>query len=101
MIFSERDETYKQILHHGMHHLQELLLRSEWELAALEVEHLHNVPSLIAEPNLERHKYYFYKEKVFYQTMLQTKGGETHKRFVKIFYEPNWKALQSLLAQSQ
>jgi hypothetical protein len=98
---SDRDEAYKILLHHGVVRLRELLHLGKSELALIEVEHLHNVPSLIAEANLRRHEYYFNKEKSHYQAMLDKKGTEQDLRFIRIFYDPCWKTLELFLEQNQ
>ncbi len=63
---NERDKAYVQILHFGLLRLRDAAELGKVEYCAVEAEHLHNIPSLIGEPNEGRHDYYIEKERGFY-----------------------------------
>ena len=54
---------------------------------------LHNVPSLIGETNVLRHKYYWEKERVAYVEFIKKFGNEYAQSRMAVFYEPIWEAI--------
>jgi hypothetical protein len=67
-----RSEAYKHILTMGVLALRDRAPRfNSSRLVEIEAEHLHNIPSLIDEDNLQRHLYYFNKERPAYIASLQ------------------------------
>jgi hypothetical protein len=63
---NERDRIYVQILHFGLLALRNGSSNGNLRYCQIEAEHLHNVPSLIGEPNDRRHDYYLDVEKPSY-----------------------------------
>jgi hypothetical protein len=63
---SERDKLYLQILTYGLIRLREAARAGDSDYCAVEADHLHNLPSLLGEPNELRHEYYFEKERTLY-----------------------------------
>lgn len=63
---NERDAVYLHILRFGLARLRDAAVCGNLEYCAVEAEHLHNVPSLVGEPNEHRHDYYFDKERPYY-----------------------------------
>ena len=60
-----RSEAYKHILAMGLLALRDRAPRfNSPRLIEIEAEHLHNIPSLIDEDNLQRHFYYFDKDQI-------------------------------------
>jgi len=45
--------------------------RGDLAYCAIEIEHLHNIPSLIDEGNIFRHRYYLQKERPYYLKRLK------------------------------
>ena len=63
---TERGAIYVQILHHGLLRIRDSAALGHLQYCAVESEHLHNIPSLIAETNEKRHLYYFCQERTHY-----------------------------------
>ena len=65
-------QAYADILHHGFQMLGDAhnLKLPNW--LQVELEHLHNIPSLLFESNLLRHQYYFNSERLHYLSQVQT-----------------------------
>ena len=90
-------QAYADILHHGIQMLDDAynLQLSNWLQA--ELEHLHNIPSLLFESNLLRHRYYFTSERVHYLSQVQTiDSSHMHSR-MKLFYVLNWKVISEFV----
>ncbi len=92
----EIDSIYKLILSVGLTHLRDLCLRGLAAEAAVETEHLHNIPSLIGELNIERHKYYWFSERKRYLDSLSLLNNEPFAFIVKI-YRVQWGKLEKLI----
>ena len=78
------------------------ILRESCELGLpdwtkLEVEHLHNIPSLIQEDNRLRHEYYYNTERTSYLSAIEQSGHERLLRLVNIFYREPWNTIATLL----
>jgi hypothetical protein len=65
-VLSERDRIYLQILQYGLIGLRAAAKAGESDYCAVEADHLHNLPSLVGEPNELRHEYYYEKERTLY-----------------------------------
>jgi hypothetical protein len=59
-----------------------------------ELELLHNIPSLIDEPNLERHRYFWNTERPYYLESLKSSGNVEAESRMRTFYAPVWKEME-------
>lgn len=81
---------YSTVLHHGLLIVRDCLTLNAFDWAIIEVEHLHNLPSLMNENNVFRHRYYYEKERTSYLDLLADVGPTNVKTRVKLIYEPAW-----------
>ena len=100
---TERDEAYVRILTWGLLqirstgfiHMRAAGVSNNAEYFAVEADHLHNIPSLIEEPNEHRHAYYLEAEVAGYLEHVDRSidGVESTIQF----YEQHWETLRRLL----
>lgn len=50
-----REQVYLDLLHRGLVLLRNFAHAGRWELCTIEADHLHNIPTLLDEPNENRH----------------------------------------------
>jgi len=93
------DDLYRNFLHLGFIVLQQALAARDFEWAEVEMELLHNVPSLIGEANPERHRYFWNQERVAYVEWVLAPGRELQKSRMATYYEPLWKEMESCIAE--
>ncbi len=107
-----QDEAYLSILARGIVEIRNLLYGSSprpfthefdrvvlhGELAAIEAEHLHNIPTLIGEENKHRHAYYLDAERGLYEARLKELGepGEEYWAKMNQLYEEAWHVLATV-----
>ncbi len=60
-----------------------------------ELELLHNIPSLLGEENIERHRYFWFKERTHYLEWLTSNGSAEAQSRMRTFYEPIWQEMES------
>jgi hypothetical protein len=63
---NDRDQIYIQILRFGLLAIRDQASSGNAQYCEIEAEHLHNLPSLIGEPNERRYDYYLDVEKPSY-----------------------------------
>ena len=87
------DSYYAQLLHRGFLVLRQAIDSGSKEWIHAEMEHLHNIPSLIGEANINRHRYYWDQERRAYTGWIQEHGSdEAHSR-MRTYYEPIWEEM--------
>ncbi|MCB9852855.1 MAG: hypothetical protein H6819_07145 [Phycisphaerales bacterium] len=91
-----RDQLYCQMLTLGFVVLRQAVESGDSEWVEQEMELLHNVPSLIDESNIERHKYFLEKEKQRYEEWALSPGRDTQKSLMLTYYTPLWKQMEAL-----
>ena len=91
---SDRDRVYVQILHYGLIGLKNAAYGGEAAYWEIESDHLHNLPSLVGEPNEHRHDYYFDTERSYYLERVQHCKQDT--RFTLARYKELWEQLEAL-----
>jgi hypothetical protein len=92
-------ELYGQFLTVGFVVLRQALDAKDVEWAAKEIELLHNVPSLMDEPNPDRHRYFWYTEREHYLHWVKSPGRELAKSRMQTYYTPLWSAMEPILLQ--
>jgi hypothetical protein len=88
---------YGKLLGFGFISIREAIHSQDDEWANAEVELLHNVPSLLEESNVERHRYFWFTEREHYLDWLRTSGRERPQSRMKIYYEPIWQEMEPIL----
>ena len=93
-----RSDAYKHILTMGLLALRDRAPRfNSSRLVEIEAEHLHNIPSLIDEDNIQRHLYYFNRERPAYIASLKELAIPEYADNVLRMYLAPWEALLSNL----
>jgi len=91
-----RKELYVELLGHGLTAIRGAAETGNLERCKQEACLLHNIPSLLDEPNFERHLYFLYAEKSEYlEWVLKTKDPATMS-FVNAYYVPVWNELEDM-----
>ena len=85
---------YSSLLAAGFLVLRQAIDAKDIEWAAREIELLHNLPSLLDEPNVERHRYFWFSEREHYLEWVNLPGREKAKSRMQTFYAPVWNEMQ-------
>jgi hypothetical protein len=93
------DTLYGKLLGFGLVSIREALRAKDYERAEAEVEYLHNVPTLLGEPNLERHRYFWFTEREAYIQWAKQRGSERAQTIMRMYYEPVWLEMWSILEE--
>jgi hypothetical protein len=89
-----RSDAYKHILAMGLLALRDRAPQfNSSRLVEIEAEHLHNIPSLIDEDNIQRHLYYFNRERPAYIANLKELAIPEYADNVLRMYLAPWEAL--------
>jgi hypothetical protein len=99
MGMDELDRHYTRLLQVGLLVLHQALESGDTEWASVEVQYLHNVPSLIGEENAERHAYFWNDERTQYIAWMTAHGSEQARSRMRTYYEPIWDEIQPLIAE--
>jgi hypothetical protein len=94
---TDRDRVYIQNLHVGLMALHNVANAGDVEYWQIESDHLHNLPSLIGEPNEHRHDYYFNGERTLY--LERVKDTNHFTKFTLARYAELWAQLENLKSQ--
>ncbi len=90
-----RSRAYLEILAWSLLRIRAAGYDGDAAVCAIEAEHVHNIPSLIGEPNEQRHEYYIEAERGLYLKRLRDLGGGENRRQPRRFDEP-WSVLASI-----
>lgn len=93
------DSLYIELLKRGFIMLQQASDSGNAGWLKAEVEMLHNVPSLIGEALVGRHKYYLDCEQAKYTKWVALSGSERIKSKVKAYYDPVWGDIEKIIQQ--
>ena len=66
------------------------------QLCEIEADHIHNLPSLLDEPNEERHKCYIANERWLYIERLRKLGATAYLESMSFWNAEPWKVLASI-----
>ena len=91
-----RNDAYKDILQYGLMAIRDSARRNNIRLAELEADHIHNLPSLIDEPNEARHHSYLFQERPYYLDRLKDQVDVDCLRFTHARYREAWAVLESI-----
>ena len=91
-----RSRAYLEILTWGLLAVRDQAHAGRIHLCEIEADHIHNIPSLIGEPNEQRHLFYIVKERgLFLQRLKEVGDVEYVERRVFYCSEP-WQVLASI-----
>jgi len=90
---------YSKLLGFGFTFLREAVDLQNYDWANAEIELLHNVPSLLDESNVERHRYFWFTERNSYIEWASALGRDKQQRRMKVYYEPVWKEMEPVLLE--
>jgi hypothetical protein len=92
------NNCYLQLLHLGFIVLRQAIDAKDWEWADQERQFLHNIPSLVNEPNLRRHECFWVHERSLYLEWVSRRGGEPESRMLT-YYEPTLREMEPLVQE--
>ena len=98
-----RDEVYRDILGFGLLHVRNAAYSGDAHTCEIEADHLHNLPSLIGEPNELRHRYYYDNERTLYleRMAVQDSSAAERARFTLARYHDLWAELEVYRRKNQ
>jgi hypothetical protein len=93
----ELNALYGQLLHFGLLTLRQAIYAGKSDWAKLEVQMLHNLPTLIGETNVERHRCYWFVERDIYRERVLALGDSEPASRMRTYYEPVWQEMEPLI----
>lgn len=90
---------YAWLLKFGLLALREAIDLKDLEWAKVETEFLHNIPSLIAEQNVNRHRYFWETERELYIEWVKGCGRKRVQSRLRTYYEPVWREMEPILLE--
>ena len=90
---------YAELLSMGFLVLRQAAHCENRDWLAAELEMLHNVPSLLGEENVERHRYYWFSERQHYIDWASAPGHEEANSRMRTYYEPIWREMEPVVAE--
>jgi hypothetical protein len=94
---NELDRFYIKLLWVGFLVLRHAIDSKNQSWINAEYQLLHNIPSLIGEQNLRRHRYFWEKERMAYINWMSASGGESMLSDMRTFHEPAWEEMASTI----
>ena len=94
---NELNAFYSQFLELGFIVLKQAMRERNYDWAEVEIQLLHNVPSLLDEPNIHRHRYFWFQEREEYLTWVNLPGREHPKSRMLTFYQPLWREMEPVM----
>ena len=88
---------YGQLLHLGFVVLRQAVHSGDNEWVRAEIDLLHNLPSLIGESNIERHRYFWFVERDLYVKWVSAPGRDEPRSRMRTYYEPIWLEMEPVL----
>jgi hypothetical protein len=89
---------YAQLLNVGFIVLRQAIDAKDWEWAQAEHRFLHNIPSLLNESNVERHRYFWCQERELYLEWTNSAGPEPKSRMLT-YYAPILREMESAVQE--
>jgi len=96
---SELDTLYVQLSHLGFSILRNAIHSGDQAWMEVEVEMLHNVPTLIGEDNVERHRLYWEEERTRYINWIANNGSKEAVFHKEAIYDTIWKEMEPLVEE--
>src|SRR4051812_29817431 len=93
------DACYARFLGAGFTVMRMALNSKDWVWIEAEYEVLHNVPSLIGEANVHRHRYFWEGERTYYLEKIAALGREEARSRMLAYYKPIWDEMEPLITK--
>ncbi len=91
--------VYTRFLAIGFVVLKQAFYSKDLEWLEAEIELLHNIPSLINEPNIERHRCFWTIERDLYVEKINSMRRDEPKTRMMTYYEPLWEECESVIQE--
>ena len=91
------DILYIRILELGFLTVRHALCSNDTKWSLAEIQFLHNIPSLIAETNPQRHKHFWQIERILYLEQLPAVGNGEAEARMKKYYQPIFDEMQPIM----
>ncbi len=91
-----RRQAYVEILRWGLLAIREAAHSGKTKVCEIEADHIHNLPSLLDEPNKARHHCYIGQERSYYLKCLEKLDDAEYAIERKRCYSGPWKVLAAL-----
>ena len=95
-VMQARQQAYAEILRWGLLAIREAAYAGKIRVCEIEADHVHNLPSLLDEPNEARHHCYIRQERSYYLERLSQLADAEYVAERKRLYEQPWKVLAAL-----
>jgi hypothetical protein len=92
----DRDKAYLNLLHFGLVMIRNVTHSDRIDLCRIEAEHLHEIPTLVGEPNERRHVFYLQGTRGLYLQSLREIGATEYLENATIWYSGPWRVLESV-----
>ena len=96
---NELTPLYIKLLEYGLLSIREALSSDDIEWAKAQVELLHNIPSLLDGPNVQRHAYFWFSEREAYIDWVKESGHDQARKRMKFYIEPIWQEMEPILTE--
>ena len=96
---NELDRLYARFLTVGFVILRQAVESNDREWIEAELELLHNIPSLIGENKVARHRYFWSQERPNYIQWVSEPGREKAQSRMLTYYKPHWEEMEPLILQ--
>ena len=93
------DSYYAHLLTVGFVVMRQAAESRDHDWLEAEFELLHNLPSLIGEANVERHRYFWYQERAHYIQWASAAGQENAKSRMLTYYQPIWAEMEPIVTR--
>jgi hypothetical protein len=91
------DAAYWRILKAGLIAVRDAATNGDVARCRAEAEHIHNIPSLIGEENVQRHLCYFSEERKAYMEWIAASGRAELKMWMSLAYFDAWREMDEAL----
>jgi hypothetical protein len=98
-MIEELSKCYCQLLMVGFVVLRQAMEANDRDWMDHEIEFLHNIPTLIADPNSGRHNYFWSQERPHYMKWVSAPGHELQRSAMQTYYEPILDSMVPLIAK--
>lgn len=95
----ELDLLYARFLQVGFIVMRQAVESAKRDWIDAELELLHNIPSLVGETNVERHRYFWLQERTHYIKWVLEPGREEAKSRMLTYYQPIWDEMEPLVTR--
>jgi len=96
-----RRDAYQAILGFGLLAIRAAACRGDATVCEIEADHLHNIPSLLDEPDQARHLYYVQAERPDYLDRIREHADRNYLNSTVDRYEAPWAVLMAFATQAQ